>query len=72
MLDERAKLPRPFLVATCGNRDCGAELDRDAYALSDSVEGGTVIFCDVCAASALKFHADRFRPVILIRVNVCR
>lgn len=68
MLDERAKLPRPFLVATCDNRDCGADLDRDAYALSDSVEGGTVIYCDVCADSALKFHPDRFRPVLIRRI----
>jgi hypothetical protein len=68
VLDERAKLPRPFLVDTCDNRDCGADLDRDAYALSDSVEGGTVIYCDVCADSALKFHPDRFRPVLIRRI----
>lgn len=63
MLQECAKLTRPYPVSRCDNADCGAELDRDAYALLDTVERETLVYCDACAESAVKYHADRFKPV---------
>lgn len=61
MLDESVKLLRPFPVAYCDNPDCHAALDRDAYVLHDSEVRATVVYCDVCARSAVKFHPDRFK-----------
>lgn len=63
MLDECTKLARPFPVLHCDNADCRAMLDRDAYALVDSEERRTVVYCDACALSAVKFHPGRFKPV---------
>jgi hypothetical protein len=63
VLDERAKLLRPYPVDRCDNRDCGAVLDRDAYVLHDGDENARVVFCDVCASSAVEFHGDRFKPL---------
>jgi hypothetical protein len=63
VLAEGDKLTRPYPVPYCGNPDCLAALDRDAYALYDGVTHETVVYCDVCARSAIKFHPDRFKPV---------
>ena len=61
MLDERAKLSRPYPVPFCGNPDCGTPLDRDAYALHDCERHEDVVYCDGCAGSAVKFHPGRFK-----------
>ena len=62
MLAEGDKLTRPYPVAYCDNPDCHADLDRDAYELHDSETREVVVFCDVCARSAVKFHPGRFKP----------
>lgn len=64
MLDEAARLSRPYPAPLCQNRDCGADLDGNAYELLDAEEGGTVVFCEPCACSAVTFHPDRFKPVL--------
>jgi hypothetical protein len=72
MLDERSMLSRPYPVLCCANPECGTVLDRDAYALTDSDERTTVVYCDACAQSAVSFHPGRFKPVLRRRWRLHR
>jgi hypothetical protein len=51
-------------VPDCQNPECQAPLDRDAYLLLDTHLQTPVVFCDLCARSAISDHPDRYRPIV--------